>query len=93
MFCTNLLHSLIMSLIVSSYSTNTLHLQFCCMISVFALMLWCCFVLQLEEIQFPFLCHEQVFLCEISLVCRLQYQYCCFSNLLLFFLFLLFMSS
>ena len=43
------------------------------------------FVLLSEEIQFfskgfPFLCHVQVFSCEISLACRLKWLYCCFSS-------------
>ena len=36
-FCTNLLHSLIMWLIVSSLSPHSLHLLFCCVLSILAL--------------------------------------------------------
>ena len=36
-FCTNLLHSLIMWLIVSSLSLHSLHLLFCCVLSILAL--------------------------------------------------------
>ena len=31
-------------------------------------------------LRFPFLSHVNVFLCEISLVCRLKYPYSCFSS-------------
>ena len=31
-------------------------------------------------LRFPFLCHFQAFLCEISLVCHLRYPYNCFSS-------------
>ena len=36
-FCANLLHSLIMWLIVSSLSPHSLHLLFCCVLSILAL--------------------------------------------------------
>ena len=36
-FCTNLLHSLIMGLVVSSLSSHDLNLLFCCILSIFAL--------------------------------------------------------
>ena len=36
-FCTNLLHSLIMQLMVSSLSPHSLHLLFCCVLSILAL--------------------------------------------------------
>ena len=38
-FCANLLHSLIMWLIVSSLSPHSLHLLFCCVLSILALIL------------------------------------------------------
>ena len=31
-------------------------------------------------LRFPFLSHVQVFLCEISLICRLKCPYSCFSS-------------
>ena len=36
-FCANLLHSLIMWLMISSLSTHNLHLLFCCVLSILAL--------------------------------------------------------
>ena len=47
-FCANLLHSLIMWLIVSSLSLHSLHLLFCCVLSIlaliwFVLMPLCCY--------------------------------------------------
>ena len=41
-FCANLLHSLIMWLIVSSLSPQSLHLLFCCVSSIPALICWVC---------------------------------------------------
>ena len=40
-FCANLLHSLIMWLMISSLSPHSLHLLFCCVLSIFAL-IWGC---------------------------------------------------
>ena len=54
-FCANLLHSLIMWLMVSSLSLHNLHLLFCCVLSIFALIWWFlrrCFVLLFGEILF-----------------------------------------
>ena len=46
--------------------------------------LWRCFVLLFEEIQFllkfPFLCHVQVFSCEISPISRIKRLYCFSSH-------------
>ena len=56
-FCANLLHSLIMWLMVSSLSLHSLHLLFCCVLSILAWIwsfLWRCFVLLLGEILFLF---------------------------------------
>ena len=53
--CANLLHSLIMWLIVSSLSPSSLHLLFCCVLSILALIwlfLWHCHVLLLGGILF-----------------------------------------
>ena len=45
-FCANLLHSLNMGFIASSLSPQNLHLLFCCILSILALLsLWRCFVL------------------------------------------------
>ena len=54
-FCANLLHSRIMLLIVSSLSLHCLHLLFCCILSILALIwfvLTHCLVLLLEGIPF-----------------------------------------
>ena len=54
-FCANLLHSLIMWLIVSSLSPHSLHLLFCCVLSILTLiwLIWRCPVLLLGGILFP----------------------------------------
>ena len=76
--CANLLHSLIMWLIVSSISTHNLHLLFCCVLFIFALTTIRRDLVSL--LRFSFLCHVQVFSCDILLVCRLKCQYNCFSS-------------
>ena len=87
-FFTNLLHLLIMWLIISSLSSHNLHLLFCCMLSIFALMWFVFMVLfcaairrdSVFLIRFPFLSHVHVFSCEMSLVsCR---KLPCFFRLL-----------
>ena len=50
--------------------------------------LWRCSVLLLEEIKFLFLSHVQIFSCEISLVCRLNFHRVVFSPFLLTIYFL-----
>ena len=89
---TNKLPSRIMRLIVWSLSPHNLHLLFCCILSIFALTLLVLMVLFCAAIRrdsvsllwFSFLSHVQVFLCEISVVCRLKYPYSYFFFLLLF---------
>ena len=51
-FCANLLHSLIMWLMVSSLSPHSLHLLFCCVLSILALIWLVLIVLPLGEILF-----------------------------------------
>ena len=54
-FYANLLHPLIMWLMVSSLSSHSLHLLFCCVLSILALIwlfFWRCFVLPSGEIPF-----------------------------------------
>ena len=83
-----MLHSLIMWLIVSSLSSHNLHLPFCYVLFTFALtkfvlMALFCAAIRRDSVsllRFLFLCHVQVFSCEISLVCRLKYPYSCFSS-------------
>ena len=69
----NLLHSLIIWLMVSSLSPYSLHLLFCWVLSILALM-WLvlkalsCAAIRRDSVsllKFPFLCHVQVLSCEI----------------------------
>ena len=71
-FCANLLHSLIMWLMVSSLSPHSLHLLFCCVLSILAL-IWLvlttlsCAAIGRDSVsllKFPFLSHIQVLLCD-----------------------------
>ena len=79
-FCANLLHSLIMWLIVSSLSPHNLHLLFCCVLSILALIwlvlmaLFCAAVRRgsVSLLRFPFLSHVYIFSCKMSLVSRLK---------------------
>ena len=75
-FCGNLLHSLIMWLMVSSLLPHSLHLLFCCVLSIFALIWLVLTALFWAAIRrnsvslliFPFLKHFQVFTWEIFFV-------------------------
>ena len=68
-FCANLLHSLIMWLIVSSLSPHSLHLLFCCVLSILTLiwlvlMALSCAAIRRDSVsllRFPFLSQVQVF--------------------------------
>ena len=79
-FCANLLHSLIMWLIVSSLSPHSLHLLFCCVLSILALiwlvlMALSCAAIRRDSIsllRFPFLSQVQVFWCEMLFIRRLK---------------------
>ena len=85
-FCTNLLHSLIMILIVSSLSPYSVHLLFCYVLSILALIWLVLTVLSCAAIRrdsvsllkFPFLSHVQLFSCEMLLISRLNHPQCCF---------------
>ena len=76
-FCANLLHSL-MWLIVSSLSPHSLHLLFCCVLSILALILLVLMALSCAAIRrdsvsllrFPFLSQVQVFWCEMLFIRR-----------------------
>ena len=79
-FCANLLHSLIMWLIVSSQSPHSLHLLFCCVLSIHAL-IWLvlialsCAAIRRDSIsvlRFPFLSQVQVFWCDMLFIRRLK---------------------
>ena len=79
-------HSLIKWLIILSPSPHNQHLLFCCVLSIFALTYLVLMALLWADnkrdpvslLRFPFLCHVQVFSCEISLVCRLMCPYSSF---------------
>ena len=75
-FCANLHHSLIMWLMVSSLSPHSLHLLFCCVLSILAL-IWLvltalfCAAVRIDSVsllKFPFLSHVQVLSCEMLFI-------------------------
>ena len=78
-FCANLLHSL-MWLVVSSVSLHSLHLRFCCVLSILALIwlvlmaLFCAAIWKdsVSLLRFPFLSQVQVFWCELIFISRLK---------------------
>ena len=82
-FCANLLHSLIMWLMVSSLLPHSLHLQFCWVLSILALMglvltaLSCAAIWRdsASLLKFPFLSHIQVLSCEIIIIIIITYMY------------------
>ena len=79
-FCANLLHSLIMWFIVSSLSLHSLHLLFCCVLSILALIrlvltaLFCTAIRRdsVSLLKFPFISHVQVLSCEMLFISRLK---------------------
>ena len=78
--CTNLQHSLIIWLMVSSLSPHSLHLLFCWVVSILALiwlvlMALSCAAIRSDSVallKFPFLSHVQVLSCEILFIRRLN---------------------
>ena len=92
-FCANLQHSLIIWLIVSSLSLHNLHLLFCCVLSILALiqlvlMALSCAVIRRDLAflaRFLFLSHVNLFSCEMSLVSRLKRPENCFFFPTLFY--------
>ena len=79
-FCASLLHSLIMWLIVSTLSPHSLHLLFCCVLSILALtwlvlMALSCAAIRRDSVsilRLPFLSQVQVFWCEMLFIWRLK---------------------
>ena len=79
-FCANLLHLLIMWLIVSSLLPHSLHLLFCCILSILdliwlVLMALSCAAIRRDTVsllKFPFLSQVQVFWCEMLFIRRLK---------------------
>ena len=80
------LHSLIMWLMVSSLSLHNLHLLFCCILSIHALIwlvliLLFCAAIRRDSVfllRFPFLGHIHVFSFEMLLISHLKHS--CFSS-------------
>ena len=78
-FCANLLHSL-MWLMVSSLSPQSLHLLFCCVLSILTLIwlvltaLFCAAIRRDSDslLKFPFLSQVQVLSCEMLFINRLK---------------------
>ena len=75
--CANLLHSFIIWLMVSSLSPHSLHLLFCWVLSILALiwlvlmaLSWVAIRRYLSLLKFPFLSHVQVLSCEILFISR-----------------------
>ena len=79
-FCANLVHSLIMWLMVSSLSPHSLHLLFCCVLSILALIwlvlmaLFCAAIRRdsVSLLKFLFLSHVQVLSLEMLFISRLK---------------------
>ena len=79
-FCANLQHWLSMWLMVSSLSLHSLHLLFCWVLSILAL-IWfvltalSCAAIRRDSVsllKFPFLCHIQVLSSEMLFISRLK---------------------
>ena len=76
LLCADLLHSLIIWLMVSSLSAHSLHLLFCWVLSILALIslvlrALSCAAMRRDSVSllnFPFLSHVQVLLCEILFI-------------------------
>ena len=79
-FCANLLHSLIMWLMVSFLSSHNLHLLFCCILSILAVIwfiltaLFCAALRRDSDslLKSPYLSHIQVFSCEMLFISCLK---------------------
>ena len=85
-FGANSLHTLIMWLMVSPLSPHRLHLLFCCILSILAL-IWLVFTAlfctairkdSVSLLKFTFLSYVQVFSCEVLFIRRLKCQWSCF---------------
>ena len=87
-FCANLLHSLIMWLMVSSLSQHNLHLLFCCVLSILALIrliLMALFYAAIRRdsvslLKFSLISHVQVFSCEMLFISHLKCPWSFFSS-------------
>ena len=87
-FCVNLLHSFVMWSIVSSLSPHSLHLLFCWVLSILALIvlvltaLFCAAIRRdsVSHLKFPFLRQSQILSREMLFISRLKCPYSCFSS-------------
>ena len=99
-FCTNVLHSLIMWYMVSSLSPHSLHLLFCCVLSILALIwlvlmaLFCAAIKRdfVFILKFPFLSHVQVLSCEMLFISCLKHPWSCFLSRFCFQVFVILLS-
>ena len=99
-FCASLLHLLVMQLLVSSPSPQSLHLLFCCVLSILALiwlvlMALLCAAIRKDSvslIKFPFLSHVQVLSCGMLFISRLKRPWSCFSSHFRFLVFVFLLS-
>ena len=94
-FCANLLHSHIMWLLVSSLSPHSLHLLFCCVLSILAL-IWLVFMAlscaairrnSVSLLRFPFLSHVLVLSCDMLFMSPLIRPWSCFPSQFCFLVF------
>ena len=99
-FRANLVHSLIIWLMVSSLSPHSLHLLFCCVLSILAL-IWLvvtalfCTVIRRDSVsllKFPFPSHVQVLSCEMVFISRLKRPWSCFPSHFCFLVFVILLS-
>ena len=99
-FCANLLPSLIMWLMISSLSPHSLHLLFCCVLSILALIwlvlmaLFCATIRRdsASLLKFPFLSHVQVLSSEMLYISRLKRPWSCFPSHFCFLVFVILFS-
>ena len=99
-FYVNLLHSRIMWLMVSSLSPQSLHLLFCCVLSILALIwlvlmaLFCAAIKRdyVSLLKFPFLSYVRVLSCEMLFISRLKRPWSCFPSHFCFVVFVILLS-
>ena len=99
-FCANLLYSLIMWLMGLSLSSHSLHLLFCCVLSILALIWWVlmalfCTAVRRDSVslwKFPFLRHVQVLSWEMLFISRLKRPWSCFPSHFCFLVFVILLS-
>ena len=87
-FCANLVHSLIMWLMVLYLPLHSLHLLFCCVLSIlaliwFVLMALFCAAIRRDSVfllKFPFLSHVLISSCEMLFISHLKHPWICFPS-------------